>query len=148
MENFWGRRFIALVVDIIILTLLMWILSAIVFVIGAGVGIFSSLSYWIFIVAVIIIVYFTYLEGKSSRTLGKRLFNLKVVAEKGEMDYKKAFIRNLSKILYLPLILDLILGFIFVKSNDRLLDKISGTYVVPADQEIKSNHDLSKNTLN
>ncbi len=148
MGNFWSRRFIALVVDIIILTLLMWILSAIVFMIGAGVGIFSSLSYWIFIAAVIIIVYFTYLEGKSSMTLGKRMFNLKVVAENGDMNYKKAFIRNLSKILYLPLIVDLILGFIFVKSNDRLLDKISGTYVVPADQEIKSNNDLSKQTLN
>jgi uncharacterized RDD family membrane protein YckC len=145
MENFWGRRTIALIVDIIILTLFMWILSAIVFVITAGVGIFSLLSYWIFIGAIIIIAYFTYMEGKTSTTLGKRMFNLQVVADNGEMDYRKAFIRNLSKILYLPLILDLILGFIFGKSNDRFLDKVSGTYVVPANQDIKTRNDLSKN---
>jgi len=99
MENFWGRRIGALIIDIIILTLFMYILSAIAFIITAGVGIFSLLTYWIFIGAVIIIVYFTYLEGKTSTTLGKRMFNLKVVADDGEIDYKKAFIRNLSKIL-------------------------------------------------
>ena len=144
MENFWGRRLIALIVDIIILTLFMWILSAVVFMITASAGVFSFLTYWIFFGAVIIIAYFTFFEGKTSKTLGKRMFNLKVVAENGNMNYKKAFIRNLSKILYLPLILDLILGFIFVKSNDRFLDRISGTYVVPSDHEVKSRNELSK----
>ena len=144
MGNFWGRRLIALIVDIIILTLFMWILSAVVFMITASAGVFSFLTYWIFFGAVIIIVYFTFFEGKTSKTLGKRMFNLKVVAENGNMNYKKAFIRNLSKILYLPLILDLILGFIFVKSNDRFLDRISGTYVVPSDHEVKSENELSK----
>ena len=144
MENFWGRRIGALIIDIIILTLFMYILSAIAFIITAGVGIFSLLTYWIFIGAVIIIVYFTYLEGKTSTTLGKRMFNLKVVADEGEIDYKKAFIRNLSKILYLPLILDVILGYIFGKSNDRILDKVSKTYVIKADQEPNSRKDLSK----
>lgn len=145
MGNFWGRRLIALIVDIVILTLFMWILSAVVFMITASAGVFSFLTYWIFFGAVIIIVYFTFFEGKTSKTLGKRMFNLKVVAENGDMNYKKAFIRNLSKILYLPLILDLILGFIFVKSNDRFLDRISGTYVVPSDHEVKSRNELSKN---
>jgi len=32
--------------------------------------------------------------------------------------------------LYLPLIVDVLLGFLFGDSNDRILDKISGTYVV------------------
>lgn len=144
MENFWGRRLIALIVDIIILTLFMWILSALVFMITASVGVFYFLTYWIFFGAVIIIAYFTLFEGKTSKTLGKKIFNIKVVAENGDMNYKKAFIRNLSKILYLPLILDLILGFIFVKSNDRFLDRISRTYVVPSDQEVKSQNELSK----
>jgi len=145
MENFWGRRTVALIVDIIILALFMWILSAIVFIITAGIGIFSLLTYWIFIGALIIIAYFTYMEGKTSTTLGKRMFNLQVVAVDGEMGYRKAFIRNLSKILYLPLILDLILGFIFGKSNDRFLDKVSGTYVVLANQDITTRNDLSRN---
>jgi uncharacterized RDD family membrane protein YckC len=130
MENFFGQRFAALLVDIIIITLFMWIISSILFMLLAGVGIFNFLNYWIFIGAILIIVYFTYMEGKTSSTLGKRLFNLKVETVKGSMDYKKAFIRNLSKILWLPLILDVILGFLLGDSNDRFLDKVSGTYVV------------------
>ena len=144
MGNFWGRRLIALIVDIIILTLFMWILSGIVFLITAGIGVFSTLTYWIFIGAIIILAYFTYFEGKTGKTLGKRMFNLKVVAEDGNLTYKKSLIRSLSKILYLPLILDLILGFIFVKSNDRFLDRVSGTQVVPADQESQPKTDLSR----
>ena len=130
MENFWGRRFAALLVDIIIITLFMWIVSSVIFMLLAGVGIFSFLNYWIFIGAILIIVYFTYMEGKTSSTFGKRLFKLRVEAVKGSMDYKKAFIRNLSKILWLPLILDVILGFLIGDSNDRFLDKVSETYVV------------------
>lgn len=130
MEYYWGRRLGALIVDIIILTLFMWILSLIIFLLTAGVGVFSALNYWIFIAALIIIVYFTYMEGKTGSTLGKRLLNLKVEAKEGNLDNRKAFIRNLSKILYLPLIVDVILGYFFGDSNDRILDKISGTYVV------------------
>ena len=43
------------------------------------------------------------MEGKTSSTIGKRLFKLKVKAKDGDMNYKKAFIRNLSKILWVPL---------------------------------------------
>jgi uncharacterized RDD family membrane protein YckC len=118
----------------------MYILSSIVFLLFAGLGIFSVLNYWIFFAAIIIIVYFTYMEGKMSSTLGKRLLKLEVVAVKGNINYKKAFIRNLSKILYLPLIIDVILGLIFVDSNDRFLDKVSGTYVVSA-ETFKSSDD-------
>jgi uncharacterized RDD family membrane protein YckC len=130
MENFWGRRFAALLVDIIILTLFMYVVSAIVFLLFAQLGIFSVLNYWIFIAAIIIIVYFTFMEGKTDSTLGKKLFKLKIKAVNGNVGYKKAFIRNLSKIYYFPLIADVILGFIFGDSNDRILDKISGTYVI------------------
>lgn len=137
MEYYWGRRLGALIVDIIILTLFMWILSLLIFLITAGVGVFSALNYWIFIGALIIIVYFTYMEGKTGSTFGKRLLNLKVEAREGNLDYRKAFIRNLSKILYLPLIIDVILGFLFGDSNDRILDKVSGTYVVPSVKDEK-----------
>jgi uncharacterized RDD family membrane protein YckC len=130
MENLWGRRFAALIVDILILTLFMYLVSAVIYLLFAGLGIFSVLNYWIFIAAIIIIVYFTFMEGKTSSTLGKTLLKLKVMAVKGNMGYRKAFIRSLSKILYVPLIVDVLLGFIFGESNDRILDKVSGTYVV------------------
>ena len=130
MQNLWGRRFVALIVDIIILTLFMYIITAVIFLLFAGVGIFSVLNYWIFMAAIIIIVYFTFMEGKTNSTLGKNLLKLQVMTYNGNMGYKKAFIRSLSKILYIPLIVDVLLGFIFGDSNDRILDKVSGTYVV------------------
>ena len=130
MENLWGRRFVALIVDIIILTLFMYIITAVIFLLFAGIGIFSVLNYWIFMAAIIIIVYFTFMEGKTNSTLGKNLLKLQVMTFNGNMGYKKAFIRSLSKILYIPLIVDVLLGFIFGDSNDRILDKVSDTYVV------------------
>jgi uncharacterized RDD family membrane protein YckC len=130
MQNLWGRRFAALIIDIIILTLLMWILSAILYPLISAAGIFNFLNYWIILAALIIIVYFTYMEGKSGSTLGKRMLKLRVKALEGNLDYKKSFIRNLSKILWVPIILDLILGFALGDSNDRFLDKVSRTFVV------------------
>ena len=88
MENLWGRRFAALIVDILILTLFMYVASAVIFLLFAGLGIFSVLNYWIFIAAIIIIVYFTFMEGKTSSTLGKTLLKLKVMAVKGNMGYR------------------------------------------------------------
>jgi uncharacterized RDD family membrane protein YckC len=134
MENLWGQRFVALLVDIIILTLFMYVVSAIVFLLFAQMGIFSALNYWIFIAAIIIIVYFTFMEGKTNSTLGKKLLKLKVKAVNGNMGYTKAFIRSLSKIFYFPLIVDVGLGFVFGDSNDRILDKISRTYVILEDK--------------
>jgi len=142
MENFWGRRFAALLVDIFILTLIMYILSSIIFLLFAKMGSFSVLTYWIFIGAIIIIVYFTYMEGKKGSTFGKRLLKLKVVAVKGDMNYTKAFIRSLSKILYLPLIVDVLLGFLIGDSNDRILDKVSGTYVSENTKIVKDNDEI------
>ncbi|MDD3985020.1 MAG: RDD family protein [Methanobacterium sp.] len=130
MENFWGRRFAALLVDMVIITLLLWITSHLIFILAAVLGIYTFLNYWVFIGAILIIAYFTYIEGTISTTLGKILFKLKVKTKNGNMDYKTAFIRNLSKILWLPLIIDIILGFIFVDSKDRILNQISETFIV------------------
>ena len=145
MENFWSRRFAALLVDILILTLFMWIVSAVLFMLMAVLGLYSILNLWVFVGALIIIAYFTYMEGKTSSTLGKKLFKLKVKAFEGNMNFKKAFIRNISKILWLPLILDVLLGFLLGDSNDRYLDKVSGTFVVmDVEEPIKTGSDLNK----
>ena len=85
------------------------------------------------------------MEGKTSSTLGKKLFKLKVKAVQDNMNFKKAFIRNISKILWLPLILDVLLGFLLVDSKDRYLDKVSGTFVVmDVEEPIKTGTNLNK----
>jgi uncharacterized RDD family membrane protein YckC len=129
MQNFWGRRFLALIIDAIIITLVLWVISAVIYPLIAVANIFTVLNYWLVLAAFIIVGYFTYMEGKDGATLGKIMMKLKVNAADGDMSYKKAFLRNLSKILWIPLVLDVILGFIFGDSNDRFLDGVSNTVV-------------------
>ena len=129
MQNFWGRRFLALIIDVIIVTLTLGIISAVIYPLIAVTNLFTILNYWLVLAAFIITGYFTYMEGKDGATLGKILMKIKVNATKGDMNYKKAFLRSLSKILWIPLVLDLILGFIFGDTNDRFLDGVSKTAV-------------------
>jgi len=129
MQNFWGRRFLALIIDVIIVTLALWIISAVIYPLIAMTNLFMVLNYWLVLAAFVIMGYFTYMEGKDGATLGKILMRIKVNATDGNMNYKKAFLRSLSKVLWIPLVLDLILGFIFGDTNDRFLDGVSKTVV-------------------
>lgn len=130
MESLWGKRFLALLIDFIVVMLIVWILSALIYPLIASAGMYGILNYWFILSALIIIVYFTYLEGKFSLTLGKYMIKIKVVADEGNMDYEKAFKRNLSKILWFPLIIDVLAGYISGNSKIRYLDKFAGTNVV------------------
>lgn len=134
MAGLWGKRFAALFVDFIIITLFLWVIIALLYPVIAMANLFALLNVWVPIAAVIIIVYFTYFEGKYSTTPGKNLMKLKIKALKGEMNYKKAFIRSLSKILWLPLILDVIIGLFMSSPKKRLLDRLAKTEVVVLDE--------------
>ncbi|KAF5089078.1 RDD family protein [Methanobacterium aggregans] len=138
MQNFWGRRLVALIFDGIILTLIMWILSSLLYPLIMATSTFAVLNYWLLLAALMIMVYFTYMEGKHGTTLGKSLMSLQVETSTGEMTYKASFIRNLSKILWVPMILDLLLGFLFGDSNDRFLDQVSKTRVFKVEEVEKS----------
>ncbi len=134
MAGLWGKRFAALVVDFIMVTLFLWVIIALLYPVIAMANLFALLNVWVPIAAVIIIVYFTYFEGKYSTTPGKNLMKLKIKALKREMNYKKAFIRSLSKILWLPLILDVIIGLFMSSPKKRLLDRLAKTEVVLLDE--------------
>ena len=78
------------------------------------------------------------MEGKTSSTLGKRLFKLKVKAKDGDMNYKTAFIRNLSKILWVATHCRCNTWlYICEIQMTEFLDKVSGTYVVSVDDKVK-----------
>ena len=144
MQGSWGRRFIALVVDAVIITLFSWILVALIYPVVALTNSFQVLGFWLLLLAFIIIVYFTYFEGKYDVTPGKNLMKLKVKSLNGDMSYRKAFIRNLSKILWLPLIVDLLVGFIFESPRKRYLDRLAKTEVVKFEEVEKSKQRLGQ----
>ena len=138
MENLWGKRFLALLIDILVLTLILWIFTALIYPLIAVANAFGVLNYWLALTALFIIGYFTFLEGKYSTTLGKNIVKIKVAADEGNMNYGKAFKRNLSKILWFPLIIDVLAGFAAGNSRIRYLDKFAKTNVIRVGTENKN----------
>ncbi len=131
MQEYWGIRLVALIVDAIFITLLLWVLTALIYPLLALAGGLSILNFWIIIWGILTLLYFAVMEGKWSTTLGKGLFNLKVQSNEGQMDYKKALLRNLSKFLWIPLVVDIAIGFMGEKeTKERYLGRFAGTRVV------------------
>ncbi|BDZ70933.1 RDD family protein [Methanobacterium petrolearium] len=132
MQEFWGRRLVALIVDAIFITLFLWVLTAIIYPVVALLAIYPIFNFWLIMLGVIILIYFTLMEGKWSTTLGKGLVNLKVRSIEGTMTYKQAFLRNISKFLWIPLVVDVIIGFATAADGEkgRYLDKVAKTRVV------------------
>jgi uncharacterized RDD family membrane protein YckC len=136
MQQYWGGRLVALIIDAIFVTLLLWVLTALIYPLIALTNIYMTFNYWLIILGILILLYFTVMEGKWSTTLGKGLLKFKVQAVDGEMDYKKAFIRNLSKFLWIPLLVDVIVGYATgeKESKQRYLDKFAKTSVVKIEE--------------
>jgi len=122
------KRFLAILIDALIVTLFLWVLSALVNPLVAITKSYAALNYWPILAGIIMVAYFTYLEGKYGVTVGKKLMKIKVMPLEGKIDFSKSFLRNISKFLWLPLLLDLIIGRA-LRSRDRYLDRLSKTYV-------------------
>lgn len=82
----------------------------------------------------LMIGYFTWLEGREGRSLGKRALGLRVVRTDGApMTYRESFIRNIVKPIPPLLLLDtLIMLLAFRQEKQRVSDRIAETIVVRA----------------
>lgn len=136
MESLTKKRFWAFIIDFIVITALMWILSIIVYPLLILSGYYSIFNYWIILLALVIIGYFTYLEGHYQKTIGKSLLGIKVKAVDSDLTYQKTLIRNLSKILWIPVLIDLIAAMIVKNGHLRMLDKYAGTEVILDENEM------------
>jgi uncharacterized RDD family membrane protein YckC len=120
-------RFVALLIDTIILSLLIGVVGSIFRSQTAGwaFGLFSFL---------IFLTYFTYLEGSTGQTVGKMLMKIKVIrADGGKVDMKQAFTRNILRVI--DGLLVYLIGAILLWKSDkkqRLGDSIAQTVVVKA----------------
>ena len=104
---------------------------------------FQIYHYFVFVLPILILLYFTILEKSIGATIGKRLMFIEVkstVPRRGRLgrDYSltfsQALIRSLSKIYWFPIIIDVILGRITGKT--RLLDGITRTTVVEENTDV------------
>lgn len=94
-------------------------------------AIFNWLSFPL-VVGLIYVLYFTIAESTYGYTIGKKLVNLRVVKADGKKpSLESAFVRNISKIHFLFLILDTIGGFFTSEDHhQKYIDQIAHTTII------------------
>ena len=133
----WGDRFLAWLVDFILVSIGLAILFALVSIpfwfnyygnmdrvfrdTGPVPYIISSLGF---------LAYWTYFESTTGQSIGKRLLKIKTTDMNGrKLDTKNAIIEGFGKAFLLPI--DVILGWIFTNNKrQRIFNRISNTIVI------------------
>jgi len=130
----WGERFIAWLIDMIVLgVLLSWMVWPGVYWLPEVWG--TIVPRWIPFVDlglrnIIYFLYWTVLEGTYGQSVGKKVMKIRVVRLDGQaLDMSKAAYQSIGKAFLLPL--DLIFGWIQYSSRQqRLFNYLSKTVVV------------------
>jgi len=140
MGNHWLLRIVAAIIDSIPWAIIIIILFYAVFwrdpFYWRWAGWFGGVWWllWPLLWGIFWVLYCTVLEASSSgATLGKRIMGLKVqMLDGSKATFNKAFIRNISKIYGLILIIDWIIGIATPGPDprQRYFDRIAGTTVV------------------
>lgn len=134
LQQHWIKRIIAIVIDSIIVG----IATTIVFIafffpqfLANPIWFFNWMSFP-FAMGLIHVIYFTITESSYGHTIGKGMVDLKVVAvDGGRPSLERVFIRNISKIYWIFLILDVIGGFFTATDpHQKYSDRIARTTVV------------------
>jgi uncharacterized RDD family membrane protein YckC len=136
----WIIRLIAYIIDSIIIaipTYIIWYVVLLSIIFSGGVTGFVAAYGFAFIFpfffGIIQLLYFVILDVSWGATIGKRVMGLSVqTTSGGKVDFGKAFIRNISKIFWLFLILDWLIGIATTGSDKRqkFTDRWAGTTVV------------------
>ena len=133
----WTERFIAWLIDFVIVSIGLVILFAIL-----------SVPFWIYyaegteeqfkglqsfhylISSLIFVLYWTYFESKTGQSIGKRVMNLKTTSLNGAVaERKNVALAAFGKAFLLPF--DVILGWIFTnEKRQRIFNRASNTIVI------------------
>ena len=131
MMSVFSRRIVAYIVDFFIVSAVMWILSFLLSLIMGPMDILSVYSIFPYIAPVLGFAYFILLEKSKGATVGKALMYLEVRSRNGaNINWPQAIVRNLTKIYWVPIIFDWLVGRIM--NTDRLFGNLTKTVVVNA----------------
>ncbi len=131
LQTHWLNRIMALLIDSVLLGIIVGIIAAIV-TLPALFDVPMILLGAPLMFGILSIFYFVFMESAYGATIGKRIMGLKVVTLDGRNpNVEKAFIRNVSKIHWALLLIDLLIG-LGTKGdpNQKFSDRIAGTTVV------------------
>jgi uncharacterized RDD family membrane protein YckC len=135
--NHWLLRLVAFIIDSIIIGIVAGIIYAIliIFVVLGG-GFFflwGPILLLGFLLGILELLYFMFMDASYGGTLGKKILGLRVqMVDGSRVTFEKAFIRNISKIFWLFLLIDWLLGIVTPGKDQRqkYTDRIAGTTVV------------------
>jgi uncharacterized RDD family membrane protein YckC len=135
VQQYWFQRLIAFIIDWVIVFVVWWVIAsfALTFFLFGGFGFYAVLyGGFTFLEGFILVLYFTVLEAFRGASIGKGLFKLKVVNKSGgNPTFVEAFIRNITKIFWLLLLLDVIGGLLLTKGvQQKYTDQFANTKVV------------------
>jgi uncharacterized RDD family membrane protein YckC len=149
LQSHWVRRLVAVVIDALVvgaLLALIFVLVWVPFAIGAALAggrvafldlpfFFSPFGFFFtfpFVAGALYLLHFAFAESRYGVTLGKCLMGLRVeTVSGGDVPLDKAFIRNLSKLHWLLLLLDVIVGLATPgDARQKFTDRFAGTRVV------------------
>jgi uncharacterized RDD family membrane protein YckC len=130
MASLFTRRVLAYVIDFFVVSSFMWIISYVLSLFINPHGSFEIYDYLAYIVPIIGLFYFVFLEKTKQATVGKSLMYLCVVSRNGyPITWVQAIVRNLTKIFWFPILFDWAIGKFF-KAPDRIFSTFTKTMVV------------------
>ncbi|MCJ7430728.1 RDD family protein [Candidatus Bathyarchaeota archaeon] len=132
---FWGERFVAWLIDVIILSIAIELIKAFVWAGWPGFQLVPGFPTWIPFVDfglgnIVRFLYWMLMEGAYGQSLGKMLMRIKATRLDGSpMNMGQAALQSLGKAFLLPL--DCLLGWIlYLRRRQRLFNYLSETIVV------------------
>src|SRR6059058_6220091 len=129
VQNHWARRVIAILIDAAIVVIGLGFPSTAVSAFPAWwAGWWAA---WLAWASLVLFLYSFLAEGLYGRTLGKEIIGLRVERIDGKsMDLRSSFIRNISKIYWLLLVLDVAVGLgTHGEMSQKWSDRFIGTKV-------------------
>lgn len=141
--NHWLMRLVAYIIDAIPAVIIAYIIYSLLFasILFTGSWFFIVYGGWLLLPllwGLIQVLYYVILElSWNGTTIGKKLLGFQVqMTNGGKVDFGKSFIRNISKIYPLFVLLDWIIGVVTpgVDGRQKYSDRIAGTTVVAIKQ--------------
>ena len=119
----WEDRFWAWLIDVLLMGILWHRILTVLKIDAFGLS-------GVFLLAALLFIYWTVLEGYRGQSLGKMLFNIVVTGPLGEsIRFRDAALESFGKAFLVPL--DCVAcWFFFRKSRQRLFNRISNTIVI------------------
>jgi len=126
LQDFWVKRVLASLVDVILVLAPVYVVMGIFMMLGASLwymGGFTSGVVWF--------LYSAIFEMAAGGTIGKLLFGMKVVSTEGKLEPVQLIIKNVSKLLAVFVVLDVLFALLTdaTDGRQRFLDRVAKTTI-------------------